>query len=119
MRSKGFTLAEILITLSILGVVAVITIPNIIQKQKERIYVTRLKLAYSILSNAAEQAIAIHRNDDWTKYGTFRKYMRKMETSILNFGKDLWGTWEKDRGRAPALGIQTNNLSSLVTQESS
>jgi len=52
-------------------------------------------------------------------FGTFRKYMRKMETSILNFGKDLWGTWEKDRGRAPALGIQTNNLSSLVTQESS
>lgn len=30
-------------------------------------------------------------------FGTFRKYMMKMETSILNFGTDLWGTWEKER----------------------
>ena len=42
--------------------------------------------------------------------------MKKMEASILNFGKGLWGTWERDRGRAPAFGIQTNNLSSQVTQ---
>ena len=34
-KSKGFTLAEVLITLGIIGVVAAITMPTLINKQKE------------------------------------------------------------------------------------
>lgn len=52
MRIKGFTLAEVLITLGIIGIVAAITLPTIIQKQQEKVTVTKVKEAYSILSQA-------------------------------------------------------------------
>ena len=48
----GFTLAEVLITLSILGVVAAISIPNIIQQYQKRVTVTKLQKVYSELNKA-------------------------------------------------------------------
>lgn len=48
----GFTLAEVLITLGIIGIVAALTIPGIIQKQQEKTVIVRLKKAYSALSQA-------------------------------------------------------------------
>ncbi len=50
--NDGFTLAEILITLTIIGVVASMTLPAIIQKNTEKTTVARLKKAYSTLSQA-------------------------------------------------------------------
>ena len=43
MKRIGFTLAEVLITLGIIGVVAAITLPALIQKQQEKILVNQLK----------------------------------------------------------------------------
>ena len=48
----AFTLAEVLITLGIIGVVAAMTMPVLIQNHQEKVTVTRLKKAYSILSQA-------------------------------------------------------------------
>lgn len=49
---KGFTLAEVLITLGIIGIVAAMTIPTLIQKQTEKVTVTKVKKMYSTLSQA-------------------------------------------------------------------
>ena len=49
---NAFTLAEVLITLGIIGVVAAITLPALTAKYKKQITATRLKSAYSILSQA-------------------------------------------------------------------
>ena len=49
---KGFTLAEVLITLTIIGVIAVLTIPNLMQKWSDHADVAKVKENYSILSNA-------------------------------------------------------------------
>ena len=51
-KKAAFTLAEVLITLGIIGVVAAMTLPVLIQKQNEREIVSRLKKTYSILSQA-------------------------------------------------------------------
>ena len=48
----GFTLAEVLITLGIIGVVAAITIPGLITKCQKTIVENRLKSSYSIIANA-------------------------------------------------------------------
>ena len=48
----GFTLAEVLITLGIIGVVAAMTMPSLIQKYKEKVTVTKVKTALSILNQA-------------------------------------------------------------------
>lgn len=53
----AFTLAEILITLGIIGVVAAMTIPSIIQNAQEKAIVSQLKKAYSTLSQAVSLAI--------------------------------------------------------------
>lgn len=50
---NGFTLAEVLITLGIIGVVAAMTMPSIIQNQRDKETVSRLKKVYSTLSQAA------------------------------------------------------------------
>ena len=49
---KGFTLAEVLITLGVIGVVAAITIPNLIQNYKKHVLENRLKQTVSILQQA-------------------------------------------------------------------
>lgn len=46
---KGFTIAEVLITLGVIGVIALMLIP-IIQKQQEIIYVNTLKNAYTTIN---------------------------------------------------------------------
>lgn len=58
MRPKkfGFTLAEVLITLGIIGVVCAFTIPTLMQNADERATVVALKKAYSTLSNAYKLA---------------------------------------------------------------
>ena len=48
----GFTLAEVLITLGIIGVVAAMTIPNLMTAYQKQQTEARLKQAYSVLGNA-------------------------------------------------------------------
>ena len=52
---KGFTLAEVLITLTILGVVAAITVPSILQNQQQSANKTKVKKAIAVYENALEQ----------------------------------------------------------------
>ena len=48
---RGFTLAEVLITLGIIGVVAALTLPSLIDNYKKQEYVARLPKGISILNN--------------------------------------------------------------------
>ena len=57
MRKSAFTLAEVLITLGIIGIVAVMTLPAIIQKQHEKVTIAQVKTAYSMLSQAYFRAV--------------------------------------------------------------
>ena len=54
-RRTAFTLAEVLITLTIIGVIAALTIPNLMQKWHDHADVQKVKEAYSILNNAIKQ----------------------------------------------------------------
>ena len=49
---NGFTLAEVLITLVIIGIVAALTIPTAINNYRKQEYVAGLKKAYSVLSQS-------------------------------------------------------------------
>jgi len=54
----AFTMAEVLITLAVIGIVAALTIPALVNNYKERQTVTALKKNYSVLNNALNLAIA-------------------------------------------------------------
>ena len=50
--NKGFTLAEVLITLGIIGVVSALTLPSLITQHKKTEYSARLKKFYSTMEQA-------------------------------------------------------------------
>ena len=51
-RNAAFTLAEVLITLGIIGIVAALTMPALIANYREKAFVTSAKRGYSVLTNA-------------------------------------------------------------------
>lgn len=57
-KKKAFTLAEVLITLGIIGVVAALTIPTLVENEQKVQYATGLKKAYMELQTFFKQYIA-------------------------------------------------------------
>ena len=52
---KGFTLAEVLITLGIIGVVAAMTLPALVQNYQAKVLSTQLKKQYGIITNIMQK----------------------------------------------------------------
>ena len=74
LKSAAFTLAEVLITLGIIGVVAALTMPALIQNYRNQVVETRLKKFYSTMNQAI--AMSIKDNDDvetWTYFNDDQK----------------------------------------------
>jgi len=82
-RFTAFTLAETLITLAIIGVVAAMTIPTLIGKYQNQVLVTSLKKFYSEFSQVLQKTkvdtgcedsecmgFAGSLNDEWIKWAT-------------------------------------------------
>ena len=63
---RAFTLAEVLITLGIIGVVAAITIPTVVAKYQKEETVVKLKKTYSVVNHAILQSIV--ENDDYSNW---------------------------------------------------
>lgn len=78
MKKFGFTLTEVLITLTIIGVVVAFTIPTTIVHTKNQEYITGIKKAVVALDNAVNLGIANndspYDNEDLFKY--LQKYMK-------------------------------------------
>ena len=86
---NAFTLAEVLITLVIIGVIAAMTIPTLMKNTNKQEYVTGLKKGYSILSQVTNRIIAeegspkngwLQTGDVDSIYDRYKKY--------LNIAKD-------------------------------
>jgi len=54
-RKRGFTLAEVLITLGIVGMVAEMTIPTLMKNVQNEQYVISLKKSYTVVNSALKQ----------------------------------------------------------------
>ena len=91
---KGFTMAEVLITLGILGILIAMTLPALVQKYQEKVTINRLKKVYSTLSQLyvfvsekdgtpAEWGYVYNEDGSLDRSGTiqniFSKYLRKLQ----------------------------------------
>ncbi len=104
-RRAAFTLAEVLITLCIIGVVAAMTMPSLMNKIQNRHLVTALKKSYSILSQATTMIQIEHPSSEWTFYdeaGEGVEPVWELYKPYLKMTKDCGcayhsvGCWSKD-----------------------
>lgn len=63
MKTNGFTLAEVLITLGIIGVVAAMTMPTVVNKVNDKVLESQSKKAQTVLANGIKLLMA---NEDVT-----------------------------------------------------
>ena len=66
-KRTAFTLAEVLITLGIIGIVAALTLPTFTSRYQEKVFITRLEKTYSILVSAYK--LAVEENGSSTGWG--------------------------------------------------
>ena len=59
-HTPAFTLAEVLITLGIIGIVAAMTLPSLVGKYQKKVTVERLKKVYTVLSQAVLMSVKDH-----------------------------------------------------------
>ncbi len=99
-KSLGFTLAEVLITLAIIGVVAAMTIPSVIVNTNQQEFKTGLKKAVSVLNQAITMNVALENitpsdltveSKSTADEGSLMAYLAKRlniikETKALEFG---------------------------------
>ena len=88
-KFRGFTLAEVLITLAIIGVVAAIAVPSVISNSQQREFKTGLKKAVSVLNSAITMNMAIDGESPYDNLNLFDYLQRHMSvmksTSKLPF----------------------------------
>ena len=94
-KKTAFTLAEVLITLGIIGVVAAMTIPTLMMNYQKQVWESKLKKTYSVATNACERML-IEENvssvDETEVYGsisndTLKKYFKIMQEGAEVDGK--------------------------------
>jgi prepilin-type N-terminal cleavage/methylation domain-containing protein len=95
MKKNGFTLAEVLITLAIIGVVATMTLPALMTNTGEQQAKTGLKKGINTLTEAAQMNEAIDIGD----MDELKERVREMpEKTIYRvvFGEGATGNEQKD-----------------------
>lgn len=121
LKRAAFTLAEVLITLGIIGVVAAMTMPSLIQNYQEKATVTKLKKCYSLVSQAYVSILndeggsdTLQAGDDLEMMEKFGKYLKYQKTcgrnkgcfpnvtykSVTGNGYSKWEDDTTDRSRA-------------------
>ena len=108
-NKKGFTLAEVLITLGIIGVVAAMTMPALIGNYQKQVAVEQYKKIYSTLKNAESRAVLDYGDSVEWDYSDVDNFMntyyvpylnvvktnpRSVDYKVKNLNGDDLGTWQ-------------------------
>ncbi len=86
-KQKAFTLAEVLITLAIIGVVAALTIPTVVRNYQKQQTIVKLKKVYSTLSQAY--------NNSQAQNGMYQTWDKAMDIGTAEFFNRYWKPYFK------------------------
>lgn len=129
MTKNGFTLAEVLITLGVIGVVSALTMPTLIQNYQKQATVTQLKKAYSEFAQAIQKAEAEHGLMETWNFKDFETsnernkyfgenyifpYIKTVKTCIPT-SNGCWADDIKNLGDNKLTAYFTNNMPQMVS----
>ena len=119
-RRVAFTLAEVLITIGIIGVVAAMTIPNLIQENQKRATVTKLQKGISVINQAYKLSFDEQGEPDSAFDMGAEEYFKQYWQPYLKVVTycDLYSTCGYNRS-APFRDANNNNTTRNVVLENS
>lgn len=96
---KAFTLAEVLITLGIIGVVAALTIPTLVNNYRKKQFETGLKKEYSVLLQALDMykqdnETPLKKEDTDQSHGEFKNKIKPYLKILIDCGDEQAGKYE-------------------------
>lgn len=91
---KGFTLAEVLITLGIVGVVSAMTLPTLINNFRAKALETSFKKADAVLTRAMQTTMFEHGITRYYDFGQYCKGNYCTDTKASDYA-DLQATWRE------------------------
>ena len=131
---RAFTLAEVLITLVIIGVISAITVPTIIADSNQKSYEARAKKVYSTLANAMTMAKAngadfdfeVANDSNKNMKDWYDKYLKSLITMKTCY--DKMGCWHKGDTKGldgkivyynrPQIGVGANIITAVLNDGS-
>lgn len=106
MHKKAFTLAEVLITLGIIGIIASLTLPTVVNKIQDKQFKTAFKKQYSAFTQAMQRVYIedgqAYESVDWQQMPTYfckiQSYMKAVKSGmnckkVLNEGFTDISNW--------------------------
>ena len=112
MKQKGFTLAEVLITIGIIGVVSTMTLPALIQNYQDKVYEAGIKKSVNTVSNAVQTYMAMEGISNLKNAGFYRN-----RTGLVSFVDKYFkvvnncGTKYNDKNKCFASSYSSQNRS--------
>ena len=95
---QGFTFAEVLITLGIIGIVAAMTLPGLIGNYRKKVTVEKLKTTYTLISNAMERA-KVDYGLDYKDWEGSRYEIDDFEFLYATYFKPYMSTFDMKKGQ--------------------
>ncbi len=93
-RKAAFTMAEVLITLGIIGIVAAMTLPSLIANYQKKVTVTRLKRAYTVIAQTIERSKVDYGDVSGWRLDEIAGSGQASEEYIINiFVSQFWEPW--------------------------
>ena len=108
----GFTLAEVLVTLGIIGVVSAMTVPTLMQNHQRKTYVTQLHKVYNEIQQASLQYMSDHNAVNLREAGLTSR--AKVGEFLNNYFKVV-NTCEEGNLRTPCLASEYRSIAGNST----
>ena len=108
-KSLAFTLAEVLITLAIIGVVAAMTIPSVIVNTNQQEFKTGLRKAISVLNSSITMNVALEGETPYDNENLF-EYLQQHMSVISSTAKVKWDASNSSVGGPNAAFYTTDGM---------
>lgn len=93
-KKAAFTLAEVLITLAVIGIIAALSLPSVVANTQQHEFKTGLKKAVSVLNSAIAMNISVNNESPYENADLFN-YLQRHMSIMKTVSKLPWWTYYK------------------------